>query len=431
MIFFLIFILLASSIIGIFLLNRVLPLNSKYLNLLSFQYLYQCIFLVVPGAIVILLGVRTDLALKPVSDKTIYLTSYLICWSVVAFPATIAFWDLVTKQRIYNLILDYKKRECAHYNNEFITRKNISIVSIINTIFLLFFLSLLPVIPIFHIGSGSEFIMNSRIESAFDLPSWVYGFRRVLIYFLPIFFLYTLALRNIIHVPRWVLFINGVNAIFILGYSTEKAPLLYLILAVFFLKNNFNNYNLSFGRLLPIGGAVFGILFLMFMFFYNNEINDVLSLLFGRLFVAQIAGSYLSVEYYGNIAPFKFFDAILFRIDSLLGNVPTMQTSEELVWYYYRDLYDSNLWKNVNSFIIQGAWANFGIIGVILAPIWCASIIYFCCIYLFKRAKTASSLAVYSYSAIFMVSLSTNFNNFIYSSGFILTILIWFFIRKL
>ena len=169
----------------------------------------------------------------------------------------------------------------------------------------------------------------------------------------------------------------------------------------------------------------------MFLFFYNNDINDVFSLLFGRLFVAQIAGSYLSVEYYGSIAPFKFFDGILFRIDNLLGNIPTMQTSEELVWYYYRDLYDSNLWKNVNSFIIQGSWANFGLLGVILAPVWCASVMYFSCNYLLRKAKTAGSLAVYSYSAIFMVSLSTNFNNFIYSSGFILTILIWLFLKKL
>lgn len=431
MIFFSIFILLISSIIGMFLLNQTLPLKFKYLNLLSFQYLYQCIFLVVPGAIVILLGVRTDLALQPVTDKTIYLTSFLICWCVFAFPATIAFWDLVTKQKIYNLILSYKEKDIIHYNKEFITRRNVIIVSIISTAFLLFFLALLPVIPVLHIGSGSEFIMNSRIESAFDLPSWVYGLRRVLIYFLPIFFLYSLALKSIVNLPKWILFLNGINAIIILGYSTEKAPLLYLILAVFFLKNTFNNYNLSFGRLLPIGFGIFGILFLMFMFFYNNEITDVLSLLFGRLFVAQIAGSYLSVEYYGSIAPFKFFDAILFRIDTLLGNIPTMQTSEELVWYYYRDLYDGNLWKNVNSFIIQGAWANFGFLGVIVAPVWCASIMYFCCIYLFKRAKTAGNLAVYSYSAIFMVSLSTNFNNFIYSSGFILTLLIWIFLRKL
>ena len=431
MIIFLIFTILTSTALGIFLIHKVLPLSSKYLNLLSYQYLYQCVFLVVPGAIVILMGVRTDLALQPVSENTIYLTSYLVAWCVFAFPATIVILDLIFKQKIYKLIVSYKKKECVHRNNSSVTRRNIIIISFINTVLLLLFLIILPVIPIFHIGAGSEFIMNSRIQSAFDLPSWVYGFRRILIYFLPIFFLYVIALKNIMFVPKWILYLNGLNAVIILGYSTEKAPLLYLIIAVFFLKNNFNNYNLSFGKLIPIGFCIFGILFLMFAFFYDNEINDALSLLMGRLFVAQVAGSYLSVEYYGSIAPFKYFDAILFRIDALLGNVPTMQTSEELVWYYYRELYDGNLWKNVNSFIIQGSWANFGLLGVILAPIWCASVIYFCCTYLFKREKTASNLAIYSYSAIFMVSLSTNFNNFIYSSGFILTILIWFFLRKI
>ncbi|UUM28125.1 hypothetical protein NQU59_03020 [Acinetobacter colistiniresistens] len=290
---------------------------------------------------------------------------------------------------------------------------------------------MLPVIPILHIGAGSEFIMNSRIESAFDLPGWVYGFRRVLVYFLPIFLLYVLALKRNVSIPNWVVFLSVINAIIILGYSTEKAPLLYLILSVFFLKNNFKDYNLSFGRLIPIGGGLFFILFMMFLLFYNNELSEVLELLSGRLFIAQIAGSYLSVEYYGAVQSFKYFDAVLFRLDGLLGNIPTMQTSEELVKYYYPDLYSNNLWKNVNSFIIQGAWANFGVLGVIVAPIWCAAIIYFCCVYIYKRAKTASNLAIYSYSAIFMVSLSTNFNNFIYSSGFILTLLIWMFLKRL
>ena len=266
MIFFTIFILLISSIIGIFFLSKVVPLKFGYFNLLSYQYLYQCIFLVVPGAIVILLGVRTDLALQPVSDNTIYLTSYLISWCVFAFPATIVFWDQVTNKKIYNLIVAYKRKDVVHYNKKSITKTNVTIISIINSLLLMVFLSLLPVIPVLHIGSGSEFIMNSRIESAFDLPSWVYGYRRVLIYFLPIFFLYTLALRNVIDLPKWLVILNGVNAVVILGYSTEKAPLLYLIIAVFFLKNTFNNYNLSFGKSLPIGFGIFSILFLMFLY---------------------------------------------------------------------------------------------------------------------------------------------------------------------
>lgn len=431
MVIFVILIILVSCISGILLLSRALPVGFKYWNLLSFQYLCQCVFLVVPGAIAILLGVRNDLALQPVSENTIYFTSYLIAWCVFAFPATIVFLDLMFNQKIYDLIVEYKQKDFVHYNKYKTTKSNVVIISVINTILLLIFLALLPVIPILHIGAGSEFIMNSRIESAFDLPGWVYGFRRILVYFLPIFLLYILAIKKYINIPKWVMYLNVFNAVVILGYSTEKAPLLYLILSIFFLKNTFKDYSLSFGRLIPIAGGLFLILFMMFLFFYNNELNQVLELLSGRLFIAQVAGSYLSVEYYGAIEPFKYFDAILFRLDGLLGNIPTMQASEELVKYYYPDLYNNNLWKNVNSFIIQGAWADFGLVGVIVAPIWCAAIIYFCCVYIYKREKTASNLAIYSYSAIFMVSLSTNFNNFIYSSGFLLTLLIWMFLKKL
>nr|BEP19290.1 hypothetical protein SUGSMm_00870 [Morganella morganii subsp. sibonii] len=169
----------------------------------------------------------------------------------------------------------------------------------------------------------------------------------------------------------------------------------------------------------------------MITFFYNNGINDAVISLANRVFISQISGSYLSMEYYGTNAPFKYFHEVFFRLDALLGNNVTMPASEELVSYYFPYQYDNNLWRNTNSFIIQGAWANFGIFGIIFAPIWCATVIYFCVLYVMRSPKTPAILAVYSYSSIFMVSLSTNFNNFIYSSGFILTIMIWLFLRKI
>ena len=228
------------------------------------------------------------------------------------------------------------------------------------------------------------------------------------------------------------LWVSFCSAIFILGYSTEKAPVVLFLISIFFLKNIINNsYELSIRRIMPLLSIVVVVLLLMFSLFYGNSLEESVDSLISRLFVAQVAGSFLSMEYYGNQADFKYFDAVLFRLYTILGNTPTMQASEELVYFYYPELFNGNVWRNVNSFIIQGAWANFGWLGIFLAPIWCAILIYSGCYFILNRAKTSASLAVYTYTTIFMFSLSTNFNNFIYSSGFLLTILIWLFLKRL
>ena len=240
------------------------------------------------------------------------------------------------------------------------------------------------------------------------------------------------ALNSYIKIGKILLLTSFFSAVFILGYSTEKAPIVLFLISIFFLKNIINNnYDLSIRRILPLLFFIIVVLILMFAFFYGNSLEEAVDSLISRLFVAQVAGSFLSMEYFGNQAVFKYLNAVLFRLDALLGNTPTMQASEELVFYYYPELFNGNLWRNVNSFIIQGAWANFGWLGVFFAPVWCAIVIYSGCLFIVNRVKTSASLAVYAYSTIFMFSLSTNFNNFIYSSGLLLTVVIWLFLKKL
>lgn len=310
---------------------------------------------------------------------------------------------------------------------------NIFFISVFNSFLLLFFLYLLPIIPILHIGSGSEFIMNARLESAFDLPSFLYGFRRILVYYLPIFFLYVLAFHyGVKKVNLFILWLCFFNTIIILGYSTEKAPVVFFLFSIFYLKNivlpSFKMSGLIFLLLII---SIIMLILGMFYIFYDGNFLQAIESLRNRILVSQIAGSFLAVEHYGNIADFKYFSSVFFRIYDLLGEKVSLSPSEELVQYYYRELFDNNLWRNTNSFIIQGAWANFGWIGIIIAPIWCAFLFYFFMMFFLNSPKKPENIAIYSYSTIFMFSLSTNFNNFIYSSGFLLTLFIWLFLRKI
>jgi len=421
-----------SAILGIFLLKLVAPIGVKNLNFLSYQYFMHFIFLVVPGSIIIAFGFRDELALMPVSDETVFYTCLAIVWCVISFPLTLLIIDALAGKNLRERFLNYKMQLYTPLNNPKVTLRNITIITFISTCFLFILIYILPVVPIFHIGADAEFIMNSRLESSFDIPPAVFFLRRVMIYFLPIFFLFTYIVNRYNKVNKITYFTCLFNAVFILTYSTEKAPLILLIFSIFFLKNSLEpNYSFSLKKVFLIFISLIAIMFVMVALLYGNDLNDAGLSLVKRMFISQIAGSFLSMEYYGLHAPFKYFDAIFFRLDSLLGGVPTMQISEELVKYYYSELFNSNLWRNVNSFIVQGAWGSFGWFGIFIAPIWCALIMYFSVLYIISKPKTAANLSIYSYSTIFMVSLSTNFNNFIYSTGFLLTVLIWMFLKKI
>ena len=425
--------LIISTILGILLLSRVAPIEPKYLNFFTYQYFIQFILLVVPGTILILNGNREDLALYPVSDQAITITSLAVCWCVFMFSFTLYILDLILNGKLKNRIKQFKFKEVYFNGNPKIISSNITLITITNFILLCIFLYLLPSIPLFHIGLGAELVMNSRLESAFDLPAWLYGFRRVLVYFFPIFLLYVIAVNHsVIKISKYVLGLCWLNSLLILGYSSEKAPVIYLLISVVILKNTLlPEYKINLTKLLFMLFIIFLLLLTMFVTFYDANIIEALDNLKNRIFLSQIAGSFLSVEYYGNIGEYKYFSSILFRVYSLLGYQITMQPSEELVFYYYPELYNNNLWRNVNSFIIQGAWANFGIIGIIFAPVWVATIFYIFMYKILSLPKRPENVAIYAYSTVFMVAISTNFNNFIYSSGFILTLIIWIFLRKI
>ncbi|WP_338190989.1 hypothetical protein, partial [Proteus mirabilis] len=190
---FLIFVLIYISCLGCYFLSKVTPLSFKNLNFLSYQYLLHFIIFIVPGTIAILLGIKFELALQPVSDETIFYAVLAIIWCIIAFPITMGIWDILLNQQLKKRIILYNEKSVS-YNKQF-TLSKIKLLTLFNTLALLFLIYLLPVIPIFHIGSGSDLIMEYRLKSAFDLPGSVYFFRRILIYFFPFFFLYFLLLH--------------------------------------------------------------------------------------------------------------------------------------------------------------------------------------------------------------------------------------------
>src|SRR5690606_17698581 len=96
-----------------------------------------------------------------------------------------------------------------------------------------------------------------------------------------------------------------------------------------------------------------------------------------------------------------------------------LRASERLVEFYFTDSYIAGVFKNINSIFLHEAWANFGLAGAILSPIWVALLVCMNFYVLCMFGKSSVSVAFLTYFTYDTITFSTSFNAYIFSVQFV------------
>lgn len=192
--------------------------------------------------------------------------------------------------------------------------------------------------------------------------------------------------------------------------QTEKAPVVILIISLLFAAI-LNGKKISFIRLLIILVVMLIFLAGMYYFLYESEslVYSFLNVL-SRVFVQQISGVFLSIQYYGNIVDYDYGYNLFPRLFAFLdiGEGNGLIIAEQMASYYLPELYNAGSVKNINGLYVMDAWAAGGWWGCIIVSIILA--IYSSFIYLFflRKNKTPLVIAFYTYFSVFSISFVTS-----------------------
>lgn len=201
--------------------------------------------------------------------------------------------------------------------------------------------------------------------------------------------------------------------------NSEKATIIFYVLALYI---SFCITKRKIARL----NLIFSLIFLFFILsvyymFVSNDFFQIKDLVFERVFFAQMAMVFYSLDFYSNENFIGF--SSLGGIFTKIFDLPLVDPSSvKMMEVYFEEMIANGGW-NMNGIYIAEAWSNFGLLGVLIAPLYIGTVC--ACLYIglsyFKDSFFRAVLIYYTTSSFFFL---TSINMYIYNSVSILIVIL-------
>lgn len=231
----------------------------------------------------------------------------------------------------------------------------------------------LPVVPFLSILDSPLEVAQTRILAARGFQGNTYIRNIFALTFVPLAscVLYAQYLHYRGTVLRTLFVISAISSLLALSYDLSKGPVVFYMLSLLFVRNRFGAFSAEALRRLRnvtlIGGAGLSAMYVFVMGVAWEDLFDlwnVNSLAF-RVLLGQVQPLLLHFEAFPDIIPFQYGRSITGLLWFESGEI-----SARLVMEWVNPWGVANGVAGVaNTFYIAEAWANFGLVGVILTPI--------------------------------------------------------------
>ena len=177
-------------------------------------------------------------------------------------------------------------------------------------------------------------------------------------------------------------------------------------------------------RLSEIAAAV-SLLAIMEFFFKNAEGSIMLVLqktIIGRIMTGQLMGFYYAKHVFPNVEDFIGFESTGNVIHAVLG-LPTSPSYGIVMMRQYNALaVEAGTGGHMTTIFMGEAWANFGYLGLIVAPLWVGGFVQAINSWFLVRRKGVMCIALYAFLAT-TFGYHTDFIGFYYPLGTFLMLL--------
>ncbi|PRR76812.1 hypothetical protein CLLI_27420 [Clostridium liquoris] len=417
------FIVLIVLAISIFLFKKASgTLAPNKLNMISYIF-YLFIVQTYIGASLIFLGLRKHyLVEKILNPSTIDKTYYMVAYTAIMFPLVMYLTAKLIKVDIGKSYNDYLKKniEVIDEKYEFITVLTVCIICIFSVIYMFIKIGYVPFIDLVLHNDPHRF-MTKRIELTNNFPGNQYIKNIIAMNFTPILSYITFVYAKNTKKAKWIILflIMFVCTVFVKTYNYSKSPLAFYIFGFVFLliitSKGISKKNLI--KVFIASIAVIVVMYLKIGYYFNSGLH-IYSGPLGRIFYTQVATLFLHVDLFPAFLPFLHGKSLYPTILHLLGSNETYVRSGKIVMDFYNPEGVFNGVAGVmNTIFIGEAYANFGMIGTIIAPIYVGIVCQLVFILFLKMKKTPINIGFFvSIILTFGTMSQAGFTDFIYNS---------------
>lgn len=428
---FLLFILTIVASYFIF-KSLVGSMSPTRLNMISVIYYYYIIALTLIGSYAIVEGFGDNPAIEFVSDDTRLFGYYIIIYSIFAFCAG----GLVAKK----ILIGAKSADLMHekyFFKKIVRPKGIgdsfikiwlillTILSLFSALYVTFIKGSVPQLSFFTLNDQIGNLL-SRVSFERDFSGFIYIktvlFEQVAVLLSLVLYCYYLMNKSTVHF-LWFL-LAFIVAVYSVTFSLSKSQLIvYFSYFVFIRIYSQGEISKKFIFLLLI--FMFSVLALLFYLVTKMDLEGIAVYMLNRIFLDQISGTFLMFEIFPDEYNYIGFCSLSNLIPKSLctQTEPATRLAMEHAFPYGSLEGVMNL---LSTYYLGEAWANFGYIGLIMAPLYMGFLISFFYFTVLKIEKNPFTLALLAFVS-FGTNFASQFNGYIYNMLFIVTVFIVFF----
>lgn len=301
----------------------------------------------------------------------------------------------------------------------------LTVFSFFSFIYIILFTKNIPILNIFSLSFDELAIARVETTRGFEGNTYLKNISMFMTQILSFiaFAYWKYTSRNS---DRYWFILLFVITIFFKVYDLSKSPVIIYLLSFLFIKVLLG-YELKIKKLIFYFFFLFLLIFLMYALtmdfeVLNSQLFSYNSGIIGRTILSQSAGTYLAFDLFPSTYDFLGLSSMT----SLFG-----ENSDRMSRLIMMAVNPVGVLEGragvVNSLFIAEAWANFGIWGVVFAPILVGGYVQIIYQTIIQNNKTPLKLGLYGYFSV-NLPVTGGFNDFIYNPTLFLVLFIFLFI---
>ncbi len=411
-------------------------LSITKLNIISYTF-YLFILQTYIGASLVFLGDKKHYTINYlINEETIPFTFLFVLLTSILLPLMIIITHKVLKTDIKEVYNNYLEKNVTIENEKIIFYIVVSIASlcILMMVLLFFKIGYVPLLKLIHAEAGFNF-KTERIIISKTVIINEYIKNILILSFIPVLSYIAFAYAFITKKTRWrAIFIAlFISSIFVKTYDFSKAPIvfyLFVFVIIYIFMNN--GIKRIYMYAMTIGFA--GIIALMYILTGGGVSLDIHNGPISRVIFTQVGTLMYHLDLFPDSVPFLMGRSMSSTITKLMGlNLVHLRSSKIVMAFYGSQHVYEGIAGVMNAFFIGEAYANFGVIGIILSIVY-VGILFGLVYYVFAKKIKKSILNVVLFAILtqnLAYSTQGGFFDFIYNSNLILIILLFIFIQYL
>lgn len=401
-------------------------LNFTKLNMISAIYYYILGFNLI-GATLIYLGFREHYMIQEIQTESVIDTAYyILAYTVIMFPAVLLFMKHMISKDFDIKMKRYRKEKVACDKNSEGTQVLVMALSIVCLCAILYVTVTIGYVPVIEAFKRKADINVLAQAANRNFHGNIYIKNILMVWMPPCLSYYAYINMRSTELRSWkILFaLLLVMSVFVVTYDLSKAPVINYILGLYLtevvlgrVQNRKKFFRLAFGVIVII------LLYYIMMLGARRSLFSIYTGPVGRIIFSQIATLFLHVHFFPAYNPYLRGASFSRWFQFIIPEAEGLRSGRVVMAAFNPEGIEANTAGVMNTLFVGEAYANYGMAGVIAAPVIFGIVIGIMAYILPGYKKDAASVLLYvEMTLIFITIVEGGFVDIFFSVALILAV---------